>query len=218
MWFFRCTRVRWQRTDIYKLTLTLIHLSQLFWCWLFVCWNLQWSKFTNSSSSTLTLVWESQASVYSIQFEICYILLMICKIISFNSIFRITTENIQWRTGLRFLNEAARCLEEKIITSPVWLTHTYFVLLSFSYPFLDWWWYWCCIWPWISSNERRYILFLCFHYLFWLYFSGPFRFMDTYGVSKIVDLMNNYRSTYGDRFAPTQLLVDMAKENKKFYS
>jgi len=28
-------------------------------------------------------------------------------------------EVIQWRTGLRFLNEAARCLEEKIITSPV---------------------------------------------------------------------------------------------------
>ena len=27
-------------------------------------------------------------------------------------------EIIQWRTGLRFLNEAARCLEEKIITSP----------------------------------------------------------------------------------------------------
>ena len=42
--------------------------------------------------------------------------------------------------------------------------------------------------------------------------------MDTYGVSKVVDLMNNYRSKYGDRFAPTQLLVDMAKENKKFYS
>ena len=40
----------------------------------------------------------------------------------------------------------------------------------------------------------------------------------TYGVSKIVDLMNNYRSKYGDRFTPTQLLVDMAKENKKFYS
>lgn len=47
---------------------------------------------------------------------------------------------------------------------------------------------------------------------------GPFRFMDTYGVSKIVDLMNNYRSKYGERFAPTQLLVDMAKENKTFYS
>ena len=47
---------------------------------------------------------------------------------------------------------------------------------------------------------------------------GPFRFMDTYGVSKIVDLMNSYRSKYGERFAPTQLLVDMAKDDKKFYS
>ena len=28
-------------------------------------------------------------------------------------------ESIQWRTGLRFLNEAARCLEDKILTSPV---------------------------------------------------------------------------------------------------
>lgn len=42
--------------------------------------------------------------------------------------------------------------------------------------------------------------------------------MDTYGVSKIVDMMNQFRGKYGDRFAPTQLLVDMAKDNKKFYS
>ncbi|CAF1660715.1 unnamed protein product, partial [Didymodactylos carnosus] len=46
---------------------------------------------------------------------------------------------------------------------------------------------------------------------------GPFRFMDTYGIDKIHDLMNQYRSTYGDRFAPTKLLVDMARANKKFY-
>ena len=38
--------------------------------------------------------------------------------------FRITVESIQWRTGLRFLNEAARCLEEKIITSPVGILST----------------------------------------------------------------------------------------------
>jgi 3-hydroxyacyl-CoA dehydrogenase len=63
----------------------------------------------------------------------------------------------------------------------------------------------------------KYIVLLYLSYLFDLLL-GPFRFMDTYGVSKIVDLMNNYRSKYGDRFAPTQLLVDMAKENKKFYS
>ena len=47
---------------------------------------------------------------------------------------------------------------------------------------------------------------------------GPFRFMDTYGVDKIVEMMNQFRGKYGDRFAPTQLLVDMAKDNKKFYS
>jgi 3-hydroxyacyl-CoA dehydrogenase len=58
--------------------------------------------------------------------------------------------------------------------------------------------------------------FLIFSFI--SFFLGPFRFIDTYGVSKIVDLMNNYRSKYGDRFAPTQLLVDMSKENKKFYS
>jgi len=46
---------------------------------------------------------------------------------------------------------------------------------------------------------------------------GPFRFIDTYGIDKILDLMTQYRSTYGDRFTPTKLLVDMAKENKKFY-
>ena len=51
-----------------------------------------------------------------------------------------------------------------------------------------------------------------------VYLLGPFRFIDTYGVSKVVDLMNSYRSKYGERFAPTQLLVDMAKEDKKFYS
>ena len=56
-----------------------------------------------------------------------------------------------------------------------------------------------------------------FSFLFSFNFLGPFRFMDTYGVSKIVDLMNNHRNKYGDRFIPTQLLVDMAKENKRFY-
>lgn len=42
--------------------------------------------------------------------------------------------------------------------------------------------------------------------------------MDIYGISNIVNIMNNYQSEYGDRFAPTQLLVDMAEENKNFYT
>ncbi|CAF2851149.1 unnamed protein product [Rotaria sp. Silwood2] len=96
---------------------------------------------------------------------------------------KVTMENIQWRTGLRFLNEAARCLEEKIITSPT--DGDVGAVFGLGFPPMK---------------------------------GGPFRFIDTYGVSNIVDLMNNHRSRYGDRFTPTQLLVDMAKENKKFYS
>jgi 3-hydroxyacyl-CoA dehydrogenase/enoyl-CoA hydratase/3-hydroxybutyryl-CoA epimerase len=57
------------------------------------------------------------------------------------------------------------------------------------------------------------ILFVFVH----IFNLGPFRFMDTYGISNIVDIMKNYQIKYGDRFAPTQLLIDMAKENKKFY-
>lgn len=92
-------------------------------------------------------------------------------------------EAIQWRTGLRFLNEAARCLEEKIITSPT--DGDIGAVFGLGFPPMK---------------------------------GGPFRFMDTYGVAKIVDMMNQFRGKYGDRFTPTQLLVDMAKDNKKFYS
>ncbi len=41
--------------------------------------------------------------------------------------------------------------------------------------------------------------------------------MDTYGISNIVNLLHNYQTQYGDRFSPSQLLVNMAKENMKFY-
>jgi hypothetical protein len=41
--------------------------------------------------------------------------------------------------------------------------------------------------------------------------------MDSYGISNIVDLMKNYQLKYGDRFAPTQLLIDMTTEKKNFY-
>jgi hypothetical protein len=41
--------------------------------------------------------------------------------------------------------------------------------------------------------------------------------MDTFGISNIVDLMRDYQLQYGDRFAPTELLIDMARMNKNFY-
>eukprot|EP00730_Choanoeca_flexa_P010529 TRINITY_DN1845_c0_g1_i1.p1 TRINITY_DN1845_c0_g1~~TRINITY_DN1845_c0_g1_i1.p1 ORF type:complete len:762 (+),score=235.29 TRINITY_DN1845_c0_g1_i1:30-2315(+) len=46
---------------------------------------------------------------------------------------------------------------------------------------------------------------------------GPFRFIDAYGVSKLVDQMHRYRDVLGDQFEPCQLLKDYAKDNKKFH-
>lgn len=42
--------------------------------------------------------------------------------------------------------------------------------------------------------------------------------MDTYGIGKLVDLMQNYQARYGDRFAPTTSLIQMATSQQKFYS
>jgi len=46
---------------------------------------------------------------------------------------------------------------------------------------------------------------------------GPFRFVDTLGADKIVSKMQNFVSRYGKRFAPAPLLVEHAKNNKKFH-
>lgn len=46
---------------------------------------------------------------------------------------------------------------------------------------------------------------------------GPFRYMDAKGLSVIVDDLNRYCDTFGERFAPCPLLSDMAKENRSFY-
>ena len=46
---------------------------------------------------------------------------------------------------------------------------------------------------------------------------GPFRFLDTFGADKFLNKMLAFRDTYGEQFEPAPLLVDMAKENKKFH-
>ncbi|CAF3635808.1 unnamed protein product [Rotaria socialis] len=92
-------------------------------------------------------------------------------------------ETIQWRISLRMLNEAARCLEENVISTPT--DGDIGAVFGLGFPPMK---------------------------------GGPFHFMDTYGISNILDVMNNFQSEYGNRFAPTQLLIDMTNENKKFYS
>jgi len=47
---------------------------------------------------------------------------------------------------------------------------------------------------------------------------GPFRYTDTMGAGKLVDHMRRFEQHYGAAFTPCQLLLDMAKQNKKFYN
>ena len=51
-----------------------------------------------------------------------------------------------------------------------------------------------------------------------LSFSGPFRFVDTFGADKLVEKMRAYEAVYGDHFTPCQLLLDHAKDpSRRFH-
>eukprot|EP00580_Thalassiosira_gravida_P018729 CAMPEP_0201669872 /NCGR_PEP_ID=MMETSP0494-20130426/25060_1 /ASSEMBLY_ACC=CAM_ASM_000839 /TAXON_ID=420259 /ORGANISM="Thalassiosira gravida, Strain GMp14c1" /LENGTH=819 /DNA_ID=CAMNT_0048150747 /DNA_START=140 /DNA_END=2599 /DNA_ORIENTATION=+ len=46
---------------------------------------------------------------------------------------------------------------------------------------------------------------------------GPFRYLDSVGVSSYVDRMNGFADTLGEQFEPCQLLKDYAASGKKFH-
>lgn len=47
---------------------------------------------------------------------------------------------------------------------------------------------------------------------------GPFRFVDQFTASKLVDKMHSYADLFGAPFKPSATLIDMAKDpSKKFY-
>jgi 3-hydroxyacyl-CoA dehydrogenase/enoyl-CoA hydratase/3-hydroxybutyryl-CoA epimerase len=46
---------------------------------------------------------------------------------------------------------------------------------------------------------------------------GPFHWMDSLGIDQVVRKMEAHRQKLGDRFAAAQILVDMARQGKKFY-
>ncbi|KAK7906759.1 hypothetical protein WMY93_015371 [Mugilogobius chulae] len=47
---------------------------------------------------------------------------------------------------------------------------------------------------------------------------GPFRYVDSFGAEKLVNIMRRLEDVYGDQFRPCQLLLDQAKDhNNKFY-
>lgn len=47
---------------------------------------------------------------------------------------------------------------------------------------------------------------------------GPFRYVDSIGSAKYCEHLQQLADKYGPRFKPSQLLVDMAKTNKKFHA
>ncbi|PWI34684.1 fatty acid oxidation complex subunit alpha FadJ [Vibrio albus] len=46
---------------------------------------------------------------------------------------------------------------------------------------------------------------------------GPFRYMEQYGLVRLVEKMNEFANLYGDRFAPCDGLVSRAQEERGFY-
>ena len=47
---------------------------------------------------------------------------------------------------------------------------------------------------------------------------GPFRYVDAVGASEIVRRLEGYQKSYGERFAPAPLLLEMARAGKTFYT
>lgn len=46
---------------------------------------------------------------------------------------------------------------------------------------------------------------------------GPFRYVDTVGASAVVSSLERFVGKYGQRFAPSKLLVEMAKNGRRFH-
>ncbi len=49
------------------------------------------------------------------------------------------------------------------------------------------------------------------------FLGGPFRYLDTAGIGRVVSEMGNLSRTQGPRFEPAPILVHMAEHEEKFY-
>ena len=94
----------------------------------------------------------------------------------------IKAQEIQNRCLLRFVNEAALCLQEEVLRDPY-------------------------------SGDLGSVFGLGFP----PYLGGPFHYIDILGAQKVVDQLKIMQGRYGDRFNPSQLLLDYAKAGKRFY-
>jgi 3-hydroxyacyl-CoA dehydrogenase len=46
---------------------------------------------------------------------------------------------------------------------------------------------------------------------------GPFRYMDTIGLKKTIEIMEGLAAKTSNRFKPAQIIYDMEKRGEKFY-
>lgn len=49
------------------------------------------------------------------------------------------------------------------------------------------------------------------------FLGGPFRYMDKIGIANLVAKLEHYQQTLGDKYAPAQILKDMAEKQTTFY-
>ncbi|MEE2000464.1 fatty acid oxidation complex subunit alpha FadJ [Alkalimonas sp. MEB108] len=50
------------------------------------------------------------------------------------------------------------------------------------------------------------------------FLGGPFRYMDSLGAAKLVELLKGYEAKFGARFTPCDLLMTMAEQGQRFYN
>ncbi|WP_395341706.1 fatty acid oxidation complex subunit alpha FadJ [Ningiella sp. W23] len=49
------------------------------------------------------------------------------------------------------------------------------------------------------------------------FLGGPFRYMDELGIEHLVSRLEHYASTYAEKYAPAQILLDMKEKKETFY-
>nr|WP_136252097.1 fatty acid oxidation complex subunit alpha FadJ [Ningiella ruwaisensis] len=49
------------------------------------------------------------------------------------------------------------------------------------------------------------------------FLGGPFRYMDELGMDHLVSRLEHYAKTYSEKYEPAKILVNMQKENQRFY-
>jgi len=74
-----------------------------------------------------------------------------------------------------------------------------------------------CLGEGILSNPRDGDIGAVFGLGFPPFRGGPFRYIDSVGITEIVRRLRSYESTHGPRFTPAPILVDMANTGKTFY-